>query len=347
MSLSAVSIALVLVANGSQVGRLTEREQAVWRRMEPGIATLLVGDRPVGAAALIDDSGLFVASKAAIQGETMSARLKSGLTVRMKVLARSGATGMVLLQADRWTPGQVRPFEAPQGTEKPNGTLLAVLGTGPIRAQFVSEKTFGVLGNSRRLVPLAELRFEAPAEAVGAALIVCEDGEIVGTLNATLRRPDSNSQGGLAQGITGGGLAPQLSRQLPGFNQQQQNAFGPGEMTVAYTVGRDVVRQVIEGFRSPSHQVAFPSLGVLCRDNIGGGALVEVVQPDSAAQRAGIRVGDIILDIAGIQIRNQVDFAKAMNSQRAGAKITIRTSRGNAVQVRDVLIGRVEDQDTL
>lgn len=340
MYLSAVSLGLAISVNGAQVGRLKESEQRIWQRMEPSIAFLVSGDRPSGAAALIDDSGLFVAAKSAVSGDTVQARLKSGTRIQLHVIARSASTGLVLLQADDWKSGEARPFSPPHGTGSPNGVVLAVLGTGPIRAQFVEERAFGVLSDSRRLVPLAELRFEAPAETIGTALIVCEDGEIVGALNATLRRPDTGTPS-LAQGLTSQGLPPALARQLPGFNAKNQ--FGPGEMTVAYTVGREVVRQVIEGFRSPDHAVAFPSLGVQCKDNVGGGAVVEVVTAGSAAQKAGIRVGDVIQDINGVNIRNNVSFAREMLRQQIGAKVTIRLSRGGLVQVRDVIVGKSED----
>ncbi|AIE87736.1 serine protease [Fimbriimonas ginsengisoli Gsoil 348] len=338
-----VSLGVALIRNDLQIGRLTGREQAIWRKMEPSIATLVDEDRPLGAAALISDSGLFVASRAAVRGESMTARLKSGRNVQMTVLARDGSTGLVLLQAAPWVAGQARPFVAPNAPEQPGVTLLAILGTGPIRAQCVSTRHYGVIGKARRFVPLTEFRFEAPAELIGAALVVCEDGEIVGSLNATLRRQENQTQQGLGQqAFVSQEKIPPVLRGLPGL--AQQSTYGPGELTVAYTVGSEVVRQVINGFLSPDHKVNLPSLGLICKDNIGGGAIVEFVAPGSSADRAGIRVGDIIQDIAGQTIRDQVTFARVMLNQRVGAKIAIRTSRGNIVQIRDAVVGRAEDE---
>jgi S1-C subfamily serine protease len=340
MSLSVVSLGWVLVAarlGDNQVGRLTGPEQELWRRMEPAIATLVEHDRPVGAAALIDDTGLFVAAKTAVRTNTLTARLSSGQWTKMTVLKRDSVSGLVLLQADHWAEGDAHPFRSPTEQEPVGGRLLAVLGTGPIRAEFVTDKLYGIVGKSRRFVTLSEFRFEAPPQLIGTALVFCENGELIGTLNGALRKRDRGYA--LQPGNAGYGGA-----ELPDIIGDGR-PIGPSELTVAYTVGPDIVRQVINGFRSPSHEVLFPSLGVLCIDVPGGGAMIREIERGSAAQRAHLRVGDVIKDISGTIIGDQVDFAKAMNRQEVGAKITIRITRGYAVQLIDAIVGQVPSYD--
>lgn len=343
---SAASALLVLASSGNQVGRLRPQEQAAWRRLSPSIAVVMQGDQPIAAAALIDDSGLFVAAKGAVSGRVVEARLASGRTVKMSVITREGATGMVLLQAQNWEPNGAVALRAPSGDGPVGSTILAVLGTGPIRAEFVTGRMHGVLPKSKRLIPMAEIRFEAPAELIGSALILSEDGEIVGALNATLKRQDdSQSSNSIIQsfgagiGGNGGGgfggaqLNPRLSR-VP-------DRFGPGELTVAYTVGSSVVRRVIEGFRSPDHVVSYASLGIFCIDNPGGGVVLQSVKPESPAAKADIRPGDVLNDIGGSTIRNQIDFSKTMLRLQPGAKVTLRLSRNGMVLLKDVVLGRV------
>lgn len=324
-----------------QTGRLAPKEQDVWESMSPAIATLIDGGRPVAAAALIDDSGLFVASKNAVLGDTIQAKLSNGELVKMTQVARNGATGLVLLKAEDWKAiPDAKPFKAPLTNERPGARLFAVLGTGPIRASFVSSKLYGVLPKSRRVVPMCEFRFEAPAELIGSAIIICEDGEILGALNATLRRQDSGLQQpqNAVQGFTGQGNALNgLTRQTQ--NLAQQNSIGPSEMTVAYTVGPDLVRQVIEGFRSPDHKVELPSLGVLCTDAPDRGATIQKVIPGSAAAKADLRVGDVIREIAGEAIVNQIQFSKEMLKHRVGSRIAIKISRGSLMIVREIQVG--------
>jgi len=309
--------------------------------MSQAIAILMDGDKPYAAAALIDDSGLFVASKNAIEGNTVQAKLANGESLQMTLVAKNGATGFALLQARGWKPSpDIHPFRAPASEERKGAKLFAVLGGGPIRAEFVSDGFYGVLPKSRRLVPMCEFRFEAPVESIGSAIIVCEDGELIGALNATLRKQDS----GLQQGLNQASPLNQIQR----LNQQQGtrlqfNNIGPGEMTVAYMVASDVVRQVLDGFKTASHTVEFPSLGVLCTDTPGGGATIQKVLPGSAAEKVDLRVGDVIHDISGALIENQIRFAKEMLKHNVGSKITVRVSRGPMVIVREVIVGKASD----
>jgi len=334
----------------SSVAYLPQRagasEQDVWARMRSSFVTIMTSDeRPIGAAVLIDSRGLFVAHRQAVQGDTVQARLSNGESVRLVVRTSETATQLVLLAADKWDPNYARPFRAPGDNERPGGLLLAVLGSGPIRAEFVSSRLHGVIRPSQRLVPLTELRFEAPEETIGSALIVCENGELLGGLNATLRSATpvnlGNQQSALS-GLQDVRNLQDLVKALPKQGLRPQNSIGPSSMTVAYTVGPSFVRRVLDGFRSPDHRVIFPSLGVFCVDNVGGGALVQVVKEGSAADKAGVRVGDVLLDIAGNNIRNQVDFALVMLRQESGRKITMRVKRGLSILIMDAVVGRAD-----
>jgi putative serine protease PepD len=325
MFLSAVSAGLVLGIAGEQ-GRLGPQELQIWKRMEPGIVTVLQGGRPMGAAALIDSSGLFVAHRNAVLADSVQARMSDGRTINLTVRGQDPLTQLVVLEAANWS-GNARPFSAPVGNERPGGTLLAVLPSGPIRAEFVGGGRFGVVKPTNRMVPLAEFRFEAPAAEVGTALVFCESGEFLGALSATLGKSEPANYGG--NNLT--------SPRILG-----QPAIGPSELTVAYTAGPQMIRRVLAGFRSPSHEVAYPSLGVTCSDAIGGGALVQKVTPGSPASQAGVRFGDVISDIAGQIIRNQVDFARVMLDQEVGRKITVRIKRGTQVFFMDAVVAKAD-----
>jgi S1-C subfamily serine protease len=214
--------------------------------------------------------------------------------------------------------------------------LLAVLGTGPIRAEFVRGNLYGVFSKYKRLVTLSEFRFEAPPQQVGEALIFCENGEIIGALNATLHRRES----GVRFSPRAGSFAtPDI------VANDEIRSIGPSELTVAYTVGSDIVRQVVQGFRTPTHEVVFPSLGVQCVDIPGGGAYIKDIEADSAAARARLRRGDIIRDIGGEPTNNQIEFAKVMNRQQVGSKVLIRITRGPFVQLKEVIVGQAKRFD--
>lgn len=318
---SAASLVLTLAAPVQE--RLNERDRAVWRRLDASVATLVDGNRLIGPAALIDASGLFVANGSAVAGNTVNAKL-GDRDFKMTVISRERNTELVLLKAEGYE-GAARPFRPPTG-EIPSGTVFAVLSTGPIRAEHVPSRRYGVLGSTRRGVPIMELRFEAPEVQFGTGLILTEGGEMFGTVNGALSPPqpkDANPR------TINSNVARPFSTNI-----------GPSALTVAYAVGPQFIKRVLDGFLSPSHEVAFPTMGVMCMDNIGGGALVHIVRPGTPAEAAGIRVGDVLLDINGNTINDQLDFSRAMLRQEVGKKVTVRLRRGNSQVLAEVVIGR-------
>lgn len=302
--------------------RLAARDQKNWNSMALSIATLTEGDRALGPVVLVEEQGFFVAHQGAVTGNTVTAKSRD-VTFQLEVVSRERNSELVLLRAPSGFPETMKVFRKPQG-DMPSGTLFAVLPTGPIRASISSNKRFGVIGTTRRGVPMSEVRFEAPSSQFGTGLLLSDTMELFGTLS-----------GSLASSPTNANLAKSFSSGLV----DQAGNIGPSAMMVAYSVGPDFVRRVLDGFISPSHQVVFPSLGVFCIDAVGGGALIQGVKKSSPAEAAGIAPGDILIDIGGMSITNQVDFARAMLKLEVGKKVVVRLRRGTNQQFREVLIG--------
>jgi S1-C subfamily serine protease len=61
-----------------------------------------------------------------------------------------------------------------------------------------------------------------------------------------------------------------------------------------------------------------------------GGALVDTVQPDGAAARAGIQVGDSIVDIDGRSVRSLADLRTRLYAEPPGAAVTVTYDRNGA-----------------
>jgi hypothetical protein len=58
------------------------------------------------------------------------------------------------------------------------------------------------------------------------------------------------------------------------------------------------------------------------------GVIVAIVNPGSAAQRAGLSKGDVILGFNGARIRDMADFAQAMGAVAPGQSVTAVVWRG-------------------
>jgi serine protease Do len=68
----------------------------------------------------------------------------------------------------------------------------------------------------------------------------------------------------------------------------------------------------------------------------GKGALVSDVTPDSPAARAGVRPGDVVLEMNATRVENPGDLARAVGLARPGSETTLRVRRGGAEQTLTV-----------
>jgi len=359
----AVTIAITgaQTCDSMQAAAVSSRERVVWNEIRPSIVTLYGNGHATGVAALIDDSGYFVAHKSSVAGVQVFGTTSTGKQLTFSIVSKDDATSLVLLKTNLWPSGSARVFRPPTLEDMEGSTLIAVLPTGPMRMAYGSKHKLGVLSASRRLVPLTEMRFEASGQPVGGALIFSDNGELIGSLNATLVVPedanqnsvrDANQnslngfggQGGFggAQSATAGGGGSNGPGGFGGRNQQYSNS-GPTGLTVAYTVSPDFVQHVLEGFLSPSHTVEFAALGVFCKDAIGGGALIQAVTPGSPAERSGLKPGDILMNINQNPIPDQVAFAKVMLQQKVGVKISLIVKRGPGQLFVDIVPAKAAD----
>jgi len=70
------------------------------------------------------------------------------------------------------------------------------------------------------------------------------------------------------------------------------------------------------------------------------GVIVETVAPDSGADKAGIKKGDIITELDGKKISTFEDLRKVLSDRKAGDTIKIKILRGSEEQILDVTLGK-------
>ena len=120
---------------------------------------------------------------------------------------------------------------------------------------------------------------------------------------------------------------------VPNTNLSQ----GPAEMTVAYTVGPEVILHTLKGFLSPKHEAEYAALGIFCTDAIGGGALIQKITPGSPAQKAKLQPGDVLVGIDFNEITDQVAFARVMLDKEVGKRATLVIKRGHSTMYVDII----------
>src|SRR5690606_30154961 len=73
-----------------------------------------------------------------------------------------------------------------------------------------------------------------------------------------------------------------------------------------------------------------PRLGVALARGEAAGARIEQVEAGSVAAEAGLRAGDVVVAIAGGEVRRNEDVIAAVQRQPAGTWLPMRVRRGDA-----------------
>lgn len=121
---------------------------------------------------------------------------------------------------------------------------------------------------------------------------------------------------------------------------------------IGFAIPVDDVHQVIPQLRATGH-VERGRLGVVFQpvtseiaSAIGlkspTGAMVVDVEPDGPADKAGVRQGDVVLDVDGHAIDNPEQLARAVAEHRPDTKIRITLYRDHKEHVVTATLGRVE-----
>jgi len=72
------------------------------------------------------------------------------------------------------------------------------------------------------------------------------------------------------------------------------------------------------------------------------GVLVESVQDDSPAEKAGLRVGDIVLSVDGKDVKSAVDLRLALREKKEGDSVRVDLLRGRA---RQTVMAKVKERE--
>jgi serine protease Do len=191
----------------------------------------------------------------------------------------------------------------------------------------------------------ADLQVGDDVVAIGNALAL-EGGPtvtrgIVSALNRGL--PETNltnliqTDAAINAGNSGGPLVNSRG-EVVGINTAViQNSGGREVQNIGFAISIDAARPIIEQVGSGDAPVGSRAfLGVVTQGD--SGAVVVNVQPDSPADEAGLRPGDVITRIDGQDVSSAADLVSKVRAHKAGDKVELVWKRGDNEQKATVAL---------
>ncbi len=130
---------------------------------------------------------------------------------------------------------------------------------------------------------------------------------------------------------------------------------GGGNEGIAFAIPVDMVKTVVDQLLSEG-KVTRGNLGVMISElseelaatfdyEAKGGILIQDVIPDSAASKAGLREGDIIVDLDGQPVTTVAKFRAAIASRKPNTKVELGIWREGKSQKLEVTLGEAPTQE--
>jgi putative serine protease PepD len=126
-----------------------------------------------------------------------------------------------------------------------------------------------------------------------------------------------------------------------GFGEQEQQ----GNIGLGFAIPINQARRTADQIIRTGHAV-YPVVGAtIDRSFEGPGARISEVMPDSGAQKAGLRRGDLVTVINGHKVTGADDLIVQIRSQQPGQRVRITYERAGKPQDVMVTLGEERDKD--
>ena len=139
----------------------------------------------------------------------------------------------------------------------------------------------------------------------------------------------------ISSGNSGGPLLD-MSGRVVGINTAVASQGQNIGFAIAITPAQQIVEQLREG-RVPRHALLGVSAGPSA--DAEGGALVAAVEPGSAADAAGLEVGDVITSLGGDAIEEPEGLVAAINSRQPGDVVEVVVERDGRTVTMTATLG--------
>jgi putative serine protease PepD len=324
--------AVVLLAGGYGIGQALDRDEAPVGAGIPTAAAsapIQAGDEPVAAVAkallptvvqievdqggqqglgsgFVYDKNGYILTAAHVVGnaDQVTVRLSDGSRLRGQVVGTDDVNDVAVVKVDR---DNLKAAPLAIGVPLQVGQLAVAIGS-PFGLD--DTVTAGVVSATNRILQGA--------------------GREVIQTDAPINRGNS------------GGLLADREGRVIGINDAIAAGGNGGNVGIGFAIPIDVAAKSAEAIVQ-GRPVQTGYLGVSMSDPTGGqaGALVQRVEPDSPAAKAGLRVGDLVVAIDGKAVESYDELASQIRSHKPGDKVTLKVVRdGSETEVAATLAQR-------
>jgi putative serine protease PepD len=135
-----------------------------------------------------------------------------------------------------------------------------------------------------------------------------------------------------------GGALVDTNGKVIGINSAIATSGSSGNIGVGFAIPANKAKSVAQALINGG-KVSHPFLGVSVVDGQNGGAQVQAVQSGGPADKAGLKVGDVVTKVGSRAISSGDDLVGAIQSSAVGSTLTLTIERGGATQTVNVTVG--------
>lgn len=274
-----------------------------------------------GSGVIVDaENGYILTNHHVIDGaDEIQVSLIDGRTLDAEVVGSDAGTDIALIKVE--VDGQeLTDMPIGDSTDVRVGDFVIAIGNPYGLAHTVTSGIVSALGRTG----INSDGFEAfiqtdasinPGNSGGA--LVNMDGELIGINSMIFSRSGGNVGIGFAVPTE---IASSIMGQILDFGEIRRGLLGVNIQTIDVEAAETLDLEV------------------------EGGALVTRVFPDSAAEKAGLQVGDIIVGVNDKEVTSAAELRNTIGLLRSGDSVGIRYLRDNKSRSTSATLGRAEDQ---
>jgi putative serine protease PepD len=259
-----------------------------------------------GSGFVYDDQGHIITNQHVVDGaSSISVRFWNGKVYKAELVGSDPSTDLAVIKVD--APASVlEPLSLADSSNVAVGDSVVAIGS-----------PFGL------------------EDSVTSGIVSALHREMTSPNNFTI--DDSiQTDAAINHGNSGGPLLDSQA-QVIGVNSQIESDSG-GNDGVGFAIPSNTVKSIVSQLIS-SGQAEHAYLGVAVDSTVTGGAKISQVRNGTAADNAGLRVGDLITAVDGAKIDSADALTSAINAKKPGDTISVTYTRAGSSHTVQVTLG--------